>query len=215
MSNPFFRAFSSCSKTCCALSTPVGSPSSFTHPSRVVTFTPSVSSSVFNSFKSFAYRDCKTRGLSNCKVRVLVIVQGEAVFGPRSRLGSRLSLLPRSTLRLTETVHQCPVCTFLWRLLDTDNDKIAAGSFGNDVGSRRMALVPSVGLFCQLPIRVINVNGYLRPIDLRSQPKPVFVPFEKLLAHRLFLLGTEVASPEILTHLKSFLHVRFRSLKCK
>src|SRR5206468_5818776 len=104
---------------------------------------------------------------------------------------------------------------FLWRLLNADYDEVTARSFWNDVRSGEVAFLPSVWFFGQLSIRIIDVNGNLCPIDFRSQPEPIFVPFEQLLPHRLFFSRTQVASPVILTHLKSFFDIWFGGLKSK
>src|SRR5437764_11638680 len=107
------------------------------------------------------------------------------------------------------------MCAFLWRIFNTHNNEVAAGSFWDYVGSSKMAFLPSVWLFGQLSVRVINVNGNLCLIDLCSQPEPVFIALEQLLPHCLFFSRTEVAAPVVLTHLKSLFHIRFGRLKSK
>ena len=102
---------------------------------------------------------------------------------------------------------------FLWRFLDADDDKVAAGCLWNDVRSRKMAFLPAVRFFRQFSIRIVNMNGNLGPIDFGPQPKPIFVPFEQLLPDAFFSPDSEVASPVILTHLKSLFHIRFCCLK--
>src|SRR5207249_872963 len=67
----------------------------------------------------------------------------------------------------------------------------------------------------KLSVRIINMNGDLCAIDFRSQPEPIFVSFKQLLPHCFFFSRTKIASPVILTHLKSLLHVRFCSLERK
>jgi hypothetical protein len=100
-------------------------------------------------------------------------------------------------------------------LLDTDDDKVTASGLWNDVRSRKMAFLPAVWFLRQLPIRIINVNGYFCLIDLCSQPEPIFVPLKQLLPHCLFFSRTKVASPVVLTHLKSLFYVWFCRLKSK
>ena len=64
---------------------------------------------------------------------------------------------------------------FLWRLFHAHNDKITPGGFWYYMCSREMAFLPAVGLFSELAIGIINVNGYLCLIDFRAKPEPVFV----------------------------------------
>src|SRR5262249_26779054 len=116
---------------------------------------------------------------------------------------------------LPETIHQRPMCALLWRLLDVNDDKVTAGSLWNDVCSRKMAFRPTVWLFRQFSIRIINVNGVICSIDCCSQPEPILIPFEQLLPHSFFFSRSKVAPPVVLTHLKSFFYIGFRSLKSK
>src|SRR3954467_1924521 len=192
MSTPFCRTCSSCSKTRWAWSSRCGSPSSFTQPSRVVTFTPSESSSVFNNLRSFAYSDCTARGLSNCKVRVSVI---------------RASRIAHHTSRLTESVNKRPVCAFLRRLLDLDDDEITARTLRSDVGRREVALLPAIGHLREFAFRIVNVDGNFRRFYFTAEPEPVFVSLEQLLADRLFLPRPEIAAPVIFANLEPFLDV--------
>src|SRR5439155_5025998 len=171
ISTPCWRAFSSCSNTCCALSIRLGSPSSLTQPSRVVTFTPRESSRVFKSLRSLAYSDCKARGLSNCRVRVSVIDSVEQKQVPFSCSAAKTTggNDGRATIiHLSETIHERPVRAFLWRFLDADYDKVTAGSFWNNMRSREVTFLPPIRLFCQLSIRIINVYGNLCPVDFCS-----------------------------------------------
>ncbi len=73
--------------------------------------------------------------------------------------------------------------------------------------------LPSVGLFHQFPVRVVNVHGNLRLLDFGPEPKPIFVSFEQLLPHGLFLAGAEIATPVIFAHLETFFDVRLRGLE--
>src|SRR5262249_33147544 len=120
--------------------------------------------------------------------------------------------MPR-ILELTETIHQRPVRPFLWRLFHAHNDKITACRFWYYMCSREVAFLPAVGLFRELAVGIINVNGYLRLIDFRAQPKPVFVSFEQLLPDSFLLARTQVSSPIILAHLEALFDVRFGGLK--
>src|SRR5437870_4339753 len=79
---------------------------------------------------------------------------------------------------LPESIYQRPMRAFLRRFLHADDDKVTTGSLWNDVRSRKMAFLPAVWFLCQLSIRIVNVNGHLRPIGFCSQPEPIFVPFE-------------------------------------
>src|SRR5262245_10745450 len=104
---------------------------------------------------------------------------------------------------------------FLWRLFHTHNDKITACRFWYYMCSREVAFLPAVGLFRELAVGIVNVNGHLCLIDFRAQPKPVFVSFEQLLPDSFLLARTEVSSPIILPHLKTLFDVRFGRLKRK
>src|SRR6266436_8187539 len=121
--------------------------------------------------------------------------------------------LPDQHRPLPKTIYQRPMRAFLWRLLNTDYNEVAAGRFWNHVRSREVTLLPSVRFFRQLSIRIVNVNGNFCLIDLRSQPEPIFVSFEQLLPHCFFFSRAKVASPIILTHLEALLHIWFGSLK--
>src|SRR5437763_13904621 len=98
--------------------------------------------------------------------------------------------------------------SFLRRLLDLYDNKIAARVLWHDVGRGEVAFLPSVGLFHKFAIRVINVDGNFCGLDFGAEPKPILVTLEQLLAHRLFLAGREIAAPVILPHLKTILDVR-------
>ena len=94
-----------------------------------------------------------------------------------------------------------------WRFLHANDDKVTACGFRNDVRSRKVAFRPTVWLFREFSVRIINMNGHLCSIDFCSQPEPIFIPFKQLLPHRFPFTRSEVACPVILAHLKSlFLH---------
>src|SRR5438094_10571843 len=80
-----------------------------------------------------------------------------------------------ATSLLSETIHQRPMGPFLWRFFDVNDYKIAAGCFWNDVGGREVTLLPSIWLFSELSVGIINMHGNFRPFHLRAQPEPVFV----------------------------------------
>src|SRR5262249_15695785 len=101
------------------------------------------------------------------------------------------------------------------RFLDTDDDKVTTGGLWNDVRRREVSFLPAVWFFRQFPVRIINMNRHLCPIDFCSQPEPIFIPFEQLLPNRLFLSRTEVTSPVVLTYLKSLFYIWFCRLKSK
>src|SRR5258705_4800860 len=94
--------------------------------------------------------------------------------------------LPR-ILELAETIHQRPVCAFLWRLFHADDDKITARRFWDYVCSSEMAFLPAVAFFRELAIGIVNVIRYHCHLDFRSQPEAVFASVEQLLSHGFFL----------------------------
>src|SRR5262249_29451898 len=87
-------------------------------------------------------------------------------------------LLLKSTL--SETIHQRPMRAGCWRFLHANDDKVTACGFRNDVRSRKVAFRPTVWLFREFSVRIINMNGLLCSIDFRSQPEPIFIPFKQL-----------------------------------
>ena len=104
---------------------------------------------------------------------------------------------------------------FLWRFLDSHNDKIAAGPLRNDMSGGEVAFFPAIRLFRQLSFRIVNVDGNLGSFYFGSHPKPVFVSFEKLLPHRLLLPHSKVASPIVFPDLEPFFDVWFGRLQGK
>src|ERR1044072_2069852 len=90
--------------------------------------------------------------------------------------------LPARKSTLSETIRQRPMRAGGWRFLHANDDKVTACGFRNDVRSRKVVFRPTVWLFRQFSLRIINMNGYLRPIDFGSQSEPIFVPFEQLLS---------------------------------
>ena len=94
-----------------------------------------------------------------------------------------------------------------WRFLHANDDKVTACDFRNDVRSRKVAFRPTVWLFREFSVRIINMNGHLCMIDFCSQPEPIFIPFKQLLPHRFPFhpkrgrLPSNPRAPEIL-----FLH---------
>jgi hypothetical protein len=85
---------------------------------------------------------------------------------------------------LSETIRQRPMRAGCWRFLHANDDKVTACGFRNDVRSRKVGFRPTVWLFREFSVRIINVNGHLGPIDFCSQPEPIFIPFKQLLPHR-------------------------------
>src|SRR5205807_5421929 len=102
---------------------------------------------------------------------------------------------------------------FLGRLFDRDDDKIAIGRGGNDMGSGIRPFLPAIGLFDQFSFLVVNMHRNLCPAHFCTQPKPIFVAFEQLLAHCLLLARGEVPAPIIFPHLKPFPDVRLSRLQ--
>ena len=96
-----------------------------------------------------------------------------------------------------------------WRFLHANDDKVTACGFRNDVRSRNLAFRPTVWLFREFSVRIINMNGHLCMIDFCSQPEPIFIPFKQLLPHRFPFTRSELAWPVILTHLKSSSYIGF------
>ena len=96
-----------------------------------------------------------------------------------------------------------------WRFLHTNNGKVTACGFRNDVRSRKVAFRPAVWSFREFSVRIINMNGHLCMIDFRSQPEPIFIPFKQLLPHRFPSTRSEIAGPVIFAHLKSLFRVGF------
>src|SRR6516165_1093682 len=111
--------------------------------------------------------------------------------------------LPARRSTLSETIHQRPMCAGCWRFLHANDDKVTACGFRNDVRSRKVVFRPTVWLFRELSVRIINMNGLFCSIDFCSQPEPIFIPFKQLLPHRFLFSRTKVACPVILAHLKS------------
>jgi hypothetical protein len=117
--------------------------------------------------------------------------------------------LPARKPTLSETIRQRPMRVGCWRFLHANDDKVTACGFRNDVRSRKVAFRPTVWLFREFSVRIINMNGLLCSIDFRSQPEPIFVPFKQLLPHRFPFTRSEVACPVILAHVKSFFYIGF------
>src|SRR6187402_1029528 len=91
--------------------------------------------------------------------------------------------LPARKSTLSETIRQRPMGAGCWRFLHANDDKVTACGFRNDVRSRKVAFRPTVWLFRELSVRIINMNGHLCMIDFCSQPEPIFIPFKQLLPH--------------------------------
>ena len=102
-----------------------------------------------------------------------------------------------------------------WRFLHANDDKVTTGGLWSDVGSRKVVFLPTVWLFREFSVRIINMNGHLCMIDFCSQPEPIFIPFEQLLPHRFPFTRSEVACPVILAHLKSLFCIGFCRQKSK
>src|ERR1700686_894732 len=103
--------------------------------------------------------------------------------------------------------------SFFRRLLDLDDDEIAARVFGDDVRPGEMTLLPAIRLFDEFAVRIVNVDGHFRGFNFGPKPKPIFVSLEELLAHRLFLPYAEITAPIILAHLEPVFHIRLGSLE--
>src|SRR6478736_6010028 len=123
--------------------------------------------------------------------------------------------LPARKSTLSETIRQRPMRARCWRFLHANDDKVTACSFRNDVRSRKVAFRPTVWLFRELSVRIINMNRHLCMIHFCSQPEPIFIPFKQLLPHRFLFTRSEVACPVILAHLKPFFYIGFRREKSK
>ena len=123
--------------------------------------------------------------------------------------------LPARKSTLSETIHQRPMRAGCWRFLHANDDKVTACGFRNDVRSRKVGFRPTVWLFREFSVRIINVNGHLGPIDFCSQPEPIFIPFKQLLPHRFPFTRSEVACPVILAHVKSLFYIGFCRQKSK
>src|SRR6266480_2827959 len=102
--------------------------------------------------------------------------------------------LPARKSTLSETIRQRPMRAGCWRCLHANDDKVTACGFRNDVRSRKVVFRPTVWLFREFSVRIINVNGHLCMIDFRSQPEPIFIPFKQLLPNRFPFTRSEVAS---------------------
>ena len=84
---------------------------------------------------------------------------------PRSEGACRRSRI------LAESVNKRPVGPFFRRLLDLDDDEIAAGAFRDDVCGGEMAFLPAVGLLHQFAFRIVNMDGDLGRLDFASRAK--------------------------------------------
>jgi len=82
-----------------------------------------------------------------------------------------------------------------WRCLHANDDKVTACGFRNDVRSRKVVFRPTVWLFREFSVRIINMNGHLCMIDFCSQPEPIFIPFKQLLPHRFPFTRSEGRLP--------------------
>ena len=89
-------------------------------------------------------------------------------------------------VRLAESVNEGPVRSFLGRLLNLYDDKIAARVLRDDMRGGEVAFLPAVGLLHQLAFRVVNVDGNLRRFDFGPQPEPILVSLEQLLRTAFF-----------------------------
>src|SRR4029450_6257394 len=117
--------------------------------------------------------------------------------------------LPARKSTLSETIPQRPIRAGCWRFLHANDDKVTAWGFRNDVCSRKVLFRPTVWLFREFSVRIINMNGHLCSIDFCSQPEPICIPFKQLLPHRFPFTRSEVACPVILAHVKSFFYIGF------
>ena len=116
---------------------------------------------------------------------------------------------------LPETVHQRPMRAGCWRCLHANDDKVTACGFRNDVRSRKVVFRPTIWLFREFSLRIINMNGHPCMVDFCSQPEPVFIPFKQLLPHRFPFTRSEATCPVILAHLKSLFYIGFCRQKSK
>src|SRR5262245_66423689 len=87
--------------------------------------------------------------------------------------------LPARKSTLSETVRQRPMRAGCWRFLHANDDKVTSCGFRLDMRSRRVVFGPTVWLFREFSVRIINMNGDLCMIDFRSQPEPIFIPFKQ------------------------------------
>src|SRR6266511_4817297 len=71
--------------------------------------------------------------------------------------------LPARKSTLSETIRQRPMRAGCWRFLHANDDKVTACGFRNDVRSRKVGFRPTVWLFREFSVRIINVNGHLDP----------------------------------------------------
>ena len=117
--------------------------------------------------------------------------------------------LPARKSTLSETIRQRPMRAGCWRFLHANDDKVTTCGFRNDVRSRKVVFRPTVWLFREFSVRIINMNGHFCMIDFCSQPEPIFVPFKQLLPHRFPFTRSELACPVVLTHLKSLFYIGF------
>src|SRR4029079_1089871 len=81
--------------------------------------------------------------------------------------------LPAGKSTLSETIRQRPIRAGCWRFLHANDDKVTACGFRNDVRSRKVGFRPTVWLFREFSVRIINMNGHLCSIDFCSQPEPI------------------------------------------
>src|SRR5437016_3163197 len=59
---------------------------------------------------------------------------------------------------LTETVNKRPMGAFFGRLFHRHNNEVTAGALGNNMSGRKMALLPPVAFFGELPFRIVDVD---------------------------------------------------------
>src|SRR5437667_1232502 len=174
--------------------------------SRLARVCSSVSARCFNSpwiLWSYAYQFVIRRSASAGRAKQFV-VSGIAPIQ-----------LPARKSTLSETIRQRPMRAGCWRFHHANDDKVTACGFRNDVRSRKVAFRPTVWLFREFSVRIINMNGHLCMIDFFSQPEPIFIPFKQFLPHRFPLTRSEVACPVILAHVKSFFYIGFCRQKSK
>src|SRR5438876_10902099 len=101
--------------------------------------------------------------------------------------------LPARKSTLSETIHQRPMRAGCWRFLHANDDKVTACGFRNDVRSRKVAFRPTVWLFREFSVRIINMNGlFARSTSVPSQNQYSF-PLNNCC--RTAFLSPEARSP--------------------
>src|SRR5437868_11077091 len=120
------------------------------------------------------------------------IKEGRSSDRPRAAWTPPFLALRDTNILLPKSVNQRPMGAFLGRLFDRDDDKIAIGGGGNDMGSGIRPFLPAIGLLDQFSFLVVNMDRNLCPVHFCTQPKPIFVAFEQLLAHCLLFARSKV-----------------------